>query len=335
LQIKKQGLKNSPDLVPDVQLFTEDPPRKEEPPVETEQVPQGPLQTPPLFILAGEENMGGRCSLRKLHSNYYRSRFQKTPYSSYSTIDFQICWNNDSHLTPRGGSSSLDQWKNLRGQRAYKKLLLGPEFGIAKALGSRLTTRVGKVYFLKYTLERSNLHRNWNPLNTQRFGHGSSVGHFRNFMDFCKRHVLEPKFAVDNEQPKYKLAGMFWLQGETDSLYAEDAGCYLDTFQSFVSELRRGLKAPDLPVVVSPIVEEAAHADKVNEQLQLAMAGAVENCLCIDKLPDTLGLQTNAPYKHFLSSEAICEIGNRMGAAVPLEDDLLSEASKEERINEK
>ena len=288
------------------------------------------LHTPPLFILAGSSNMGGRGRPDKLPEDICPSTHEtKAPLpSTFGTIDFRMCYSVDSHLTPRGGSSSSHHFVPLKSQAGVCGHRIGPEFGIAKSLGSRLTMHVQQAYFLKFTLDQSNLHHNWHPRNKRQFGHRDGIGHFKSFIEFCKRHTLEEfrRAEAVARPPRYKLAGVFWLQGESDAAVKDHADRYLDNFQQFVKAVRNRLKAPDLPFVVSPIVGVGPFVDIVNQQLHLAGSGAVPNCFCVENVSPQFGVETKGAATQWLTTAGVTDVGKRMAAAMPLQNGMVAKS---------
>ena len=79
--------------------------------------------------------------------------------------------------------------------------------------------------------------------------------------------------CFDNELPKVK--GVFWYQGESETLYTEDGtepqnkvNVYVERFTQIVEDLRRDLSDPDLPVIT---VQLNSQTDRDEEQTPAAL----------------------------------------------------------------
>ena len=110
----------------------------------------------PVYLLAGQSNMAGRCQEREL----------STDLLSPSPVPVNFCYGNDSNF----GQTSVGDWGDLRGQPSsgLGKTLFGPEFGLAETLASRCwegKNGCQRVHFLKFVMGSTNLHSNWNPGN--------------------------------------------------------------------------------------------------------------------------------------------------------------------------
>ena len=175
----------------------------------------------------------------------------------------------------------------------------------------------------------TNLHSNWNPDNAtdEEDAKPAAKAHYPTFLKFCRESLRDLQDKLDQENDgdfpatRVRLAGMFWLQGESDSSKSKDAKNYLNNFQSFISALRRDLNTPDLPVVASPVVWKGKHVQKVNEALRQAGNGAVPHCICIDELDTAFGVQPVEAgiCADHLTAQGVTDIGRRMGEAFPLE----------------
>ena len=297
----------------------------------------------PLFILAGQSNMAGRCVASDLPPAFRSSNAddgEGRPGSAdpalflHGGVEFSMCWNNDSNFGVATAGTSDDQWLPLQCQLApgldHPTMVFGPEFGIATTLGPRLSEcGITKACFLKYAMGSTNLHSNWNPENTTTaafdddgsISNTSAVGHYGCFIDCCRRHLADP--TCSNQNSNRQLVGMFWLQGESDSSKAKDANAYLGNFQRFIAAVRRDLHCPDLYVVVSPIVWKGKKVRTVNQALQEAGNGAVEQCTCVPELEPDAGFGVQpldaGPCAGHLTASSISEVGRRMGQAMPLD----------------
>jgi Carbohydrate esterase, sialic acid-specific acetylesterase len=258
---------------------------------------------------------------------------------------FTLLWDNDCNFGVENGSHSSGEWRPLQCQYSpgLQRQLFGPEMGLAESLSRRVGEQRGErkeeeegakthtrpMHFLKFAMGSTNLHCNWNPNNPDNdHPKPNQKAYFRRFIQFCRSALADDTTndgAAHAAAPrKKKLVGMFWLQGEGDSTKAKEANSYLSNLQSFVDAVRHELDAPNLPIVVSPIVWKGKYAHVVNQALKDAGSGAVRNCICIDELDASkFGVQQSGDPScvvpdHF-TAEAILDIGRRMGESFPME----------------
>ena len=269
----------------------------------------------PIFILAGQSNMAGRCSAEDLPE-----RFRPSKTTSDYGLDYKICWNNDRNLSE--GCNSNDSFERLQAQHSpgLNMDIFGPEMALANSLAPGLQNRgIQKAYFIKFAMGSTNLHSNWNPTNSNAEGKMTTIGYYSTFLDYCKSSLSFLQSAESEiDRP---LWGMFWLQGESDSSRAKDANAYLTNFKHFIETLRDDLASPDLPVVVSPVIWRGKKVHVVNQSLKQAAESEVANCFCIRALDkDECGVQgDDAGFcAGHLTACGLCEIGLRMGKALPL-----------------
>lgn len=266
----------------------------------------------PVFILAGQSNMAGRCDPSELPVNL------KSP-SAYG-IDFQMCWDVDQNFGE--GCSSNGAFLPLQPQRSpgLDMDIFGPEMALAHSIAPRLgKLGVKRVSFIKFALGSTDLYSNWNPSNSAISGKMSDIGYYPRFLTFCRESLRLLTHDDDISRP---LLGMFWLQGESDSSKAKTANAYLSNFKVFTQAVRHDLEHPELPVVVSPVIWKGKKVQVVNEALRQAGDSEVSNCICIEAIDKevfgTQGEDAGVCAGH-LTSAGLCEIGRRMGEAIPLD----------------
>ena len=281
----------------------------------------------PVFILAGQSNMAGRCDASAIPKEYVHDG----SIHIHGGVVFQICWSNDCNFGD-GGSNSNGKWLNLQPQPSPGLGIscFGPEIALATALGPRLyQIGVRRAHFIKFAMGSTNLHSNWDPRNDKSVGKPNEVGYYKQFIEFCISAIqkLEEEPCANNQK---ELTGLFWLQGESDSSKAKDANSYLANFKNFVSLVRIDLNAPRLQIVTSPVVWRAKKLHVVNKALMEAGNGEVEGCVCIDPLDiEKFGVQPEkaGPCAFHLTADGVCDIGHRMGKAVLLDSTIFATGS--------
>jgi hypothetical protein len=110
-----------------------------------------------------------------------------------------------------------------------------------------------------------------------------------------------------------RLAGFFWMQGETDGASAVHAAAHEDNLAKFTARLRADFAVPDLPFVLGRVGPRPpkgyAFQDTVRAaQVRVAQAGARIAWVDTDDLPrDTDGIHLLAP--------GVIALGERMAEA--------------------
>ena len=171
----------------------------------------------PVFILAGQSNMAGRCDASQL------PRPLKEPPLN---VDFQICWDLDRNFGE--GCSSKGEFLPLQPQKSpgLDMDIFGPEMGLAHCMAPRLEALgIKRAYFIKFALGSTDLYTNWNPENSAKEGKMSQIGFYPIFQQFCRGSLAA--LDVRDTIVKRPLWGMFWLQGESDSSKAKKANAYI------------------------------------------------------------------------------------------------------------
>ena len=269
------------------------------------------LAIEPVYILAGQSNMAGRCDAAELPEQL----------KTGTSVDFRICWNIDQNFGE--GCTSKGEFLALQPQHSpgLNMEIFGPEMALAHSMAPRLEALgVKRAHFIKFALGSTDLYSNWNPANSTTTGKPSDIGYYTRFFQFCRESLELLRRGNVGSAPL--LSGMFWLQGESDSSKAKTANAYLSNFDDFIGKLRRDLECPDLPVVVSPVIWHGKKVHVVNEALKQAAESQVQHCFCIDALDkDEFGVQGEAAgvCAGHLTADGLCEIGRRMGEIIPLE----------------
>ena len=272
----------------------------------------------PIFILAGQSNLAGRADISEIPAHFH-------PRALNNDVDYRFNWSNDHNF---GGEpcSSNGEFRPLQSQLSpglnYMQLF-GPEMALAHTLQPRLKVLgIKRAYFIKFAMGSTNLHTNWNPSNTVSWGKMSEIGYYGTFSKFCQDSLARLVGGSENdiESSNRRLCGMFWFQGESDSSKAKDANAYLANFKHFTTTFREDLGCPDLPIVVSPVLWHGKKVKVINEALKQAADSEVPHCVCVDPLDEQVfGVQGDdvGLCAGHLTAAGLCEVGRRMGEAVP------------------
>ena len=127
----------------------------------------------------------------------------------------------------------------------------GPELKFGHMIGDHLDN---EVVIIKSAIGGTRLHSDWRPPSAvaQR---GGQVGPL--YLDMIRRvHNLlkDPKaFYPDYEGQGFELAGLLWLQGETDACDPVEGLEYEANLIDFIADFRSDLGVDDLPIIIAQI----------------------------------------------------------------------------------
>jgi len=187
-----------------------------------------------LYLFAGQSNMDGRGKAVNL------SKSQRRP--SDKTIIF---YRNPPHAS--------DGWQPLapgfsippRHKTGIPSPTFGPEMGFASAMGKAQPER--RFAFVKGSKGGTSLRKDWQPGVK---GDLKSQGRiYRNFVETVKLALS----ALTKDGHTYKLRGLLWHQGESDS--KASAELHQKRLVAFVARVREDVGAPNLPIVVGEVFD--------------------------------------------------------------------------------
>jgi hypothetical protein len=248
----------------------------------------------PVYVFAGQSNMvGDATSTAELHLVQPSAELPSPDVVFWGpTADEPRRW------LPLQAPTEVAQPDSHQG--------FGPEVGAAPLLAIR--NAYAKVAIVKLAQNGSNLHRHWNPER--------SKGLYRQLID--RVHYATARLREETNRPT-RLAGLFWMQGESDAPRLEWARSYGTLLSAFISAVRRDLDAPGLPVVVGQIQDLrrtnpklGRHSDLVRrEQARVAREG--RNVVLVP----TDGLERSALEPIHFSTRGILGLGRRFARAAP------------------
>ena len=121
----------------------------------------------------------------------------------------------------------------------------GPEYEVARAVAAAHPK--AKIYIVKYAPGGTALADQWD-LNDTWKGYGAYA---------AMKQWVDLALAAE---PKAKVAGFFWLQGESDAIKGDYAKDYESNLTELVSKVRKDFNVPKLPVVIAKI--HPGHAER-------------------------------------------------------------------------
>ncbi len=230
-----------------------------------------------LFLLGGQSNMDG-CG-----------RAGELPESFEAHPSNGVIWDNRSECWVALGTDSTTRRRG--GQ-------FGPELAFTHRLAAAHPDKT--IAVMKTSAGGTKLARHWIPREKM-------------YVRFIERfHKAVKNMEAGNVD--YKVAGMLWMQGESDSETLEMAKAYRDNLKSMFNDVRQQTGRPDLPIVMGRISSSLLkktpwvfdHA-KIVQAAQEQVAADDENA----ELVLTDDLSTHRDNTHF-DTEGQLELGRKM-----------------------
>jgi len=171
----------------------------------------------PIYVLAGQSNASGCGLLSELTDE------QKIPPQ-------------DSYIYMDGTEdvSLLNKWTNVIAGDGGNISCVGPEFGFAQNMPK-------PCYIIKYTVGGTSMDMFWRSENA-----GGCYPGYVNLLNTIRN-------GLDSINVQGHIAGLMWLQGESDSFKFGPSSAYSDRLYAFITDFRHDVGEPDLPVVVAQI----------------------------------------------------------------------------------
>lgn len=179
-----------------------------------------------LFVCAGQSNMDGRAPVAGLSG--LLAAFAKPQE------DVLIRFSSGGLKRPLRENKEL---KSLAPGCSDSDTKFGPEIGFGRTLAEKLKGR--KIVLVKVAEGGTNLHTQWNP-KTKNALYARLLA-----------NVHDTEEQITKSGGKSELAGMIWMQGESDSGKGE--GEYGKNLSDFIAAVRRDLKSDKLPFVIGEV----------------------------------------------------------------------------------
>ncbi|KRD39405.1 hypothetical protein ASE35_03345 [Lysobacter sp. Root916] len=214
---------------------------------------QAPVVTLRTYIVAGQSNAEGfgiRNIALSAKNNTDQDRYINSvvPKQDLYTIGFGT-WDSttDQALIYKAHPSTgvAPGWDAMRPHYGYyyeQYLHHNNMFGPELAIGREVSTHLGeRIAIIKYTLGGSPISM-WDPDDPA-----------QNLYDHLLAAVNNGKNAIAPANIALDIQGVFWMQGEADSIDQARAQAYEANLKKFVAALRRDLNKPQLDVYVATI----------------------------------------------------------------------------------
>ena len=187
-----------------------------------------------IYLFAGQSNMDGRGKVEKL------KRSQRAPSKSV-----EIYYRNPPHESD--GWQPLEPGYSIppKHRGGLPSPTFGPEIGFAAALVAAQPDR--RFGFIKGSKGGTSLRGQWNPGVK---GKPETQGaRYRFFIETVKSATD----ALTARGQRYRIRGLLWHQGESDSKASAEA--HHGRLVEFAARLREDVGVPGLPIVVGQVVD--------------------------------------------------------------------------------
>ncbi len=215
-----------------------DPPQPEPGPDSEDSAPDSPVDTdtgaedsdlPPaprqIYLLGGQSNMDGWGYVTGL-----------PPSLQLAQGDVDIYWSGRGQWTGLAASSSGSAW----GVEYF-----GPEVLFGRTLADRLSGQ--QISLVKHAVGGTDLAECWYP-GTER-GDPAQGDCYQGFVQTVDAALAE----LDAQGVAYEIAGMAWMQGESDAYNLDFSEAYGANLAHFITRVREDVSTPKMPFVMGQI----------------------------------------------------------------------------------
>lgn len=190
-----------------------------------------------LFLLGGQSNMAGVGGYETddLLPAEYNVSPPNVKFWDYGTPQ-PVNGKYGTFVYPWVG----DHWVGLQGGFGHSSLYFGPEVSFGHRLQELFPN--DDIYLVKEGISSSDLAVDWNPNGT-----GWVYNRFKERVNAALANL-----RAAGHDPK--IAGMIWMQGESDALNSSNASSYAANLENFIGKVRGDFNDPDMPFVMGRIL---------------------------------------------------------------------------------
>ncbi len=191
-------------------------------------VARAPVAPVNVYVFAGQSNMVGAATMAaQLPTVAPALQVPKSLVSFWGpTTDAPRSW------APLQAPTEV--WKNMFHEG------FGPELSAGRALSALHPKQ--KIGIVKFAWNATSLAWDWDP--------NRSHSKYETMIHGTRRAMQ--RLGAKYDAP-VRVAGFFWLQGESDADTAEHASSYGNSLREFIAAVRADLRAPKLPFVIAQI----------------------------------------------------------------------------------
>lgn len=248
-----------------------------------------------VFVLAGQSNMSGGGHLQG-------------PLDFDESVSGKVrIWDGAAYWKAKNAYPK--KWVSLKEVQELKKGIgrnsIGPEFGFAKVMASKVPAE--KIYIIKVSCGGTAIDW-WLPKDKE----------VDERYQWHRRLVENLAAALKAIPGEYEVAGVLWMQGETDTMRENMAKSYQKNLEELVAEMRKYFDRPELRFVIGRITIQLLKSKKYKwpftEQVQAAQdAVAKDDPHAYVIHSDDLSLRSD--FTHFDAPGQLA-LGERFGQAM-------------------
>jgi len=227
-----------------------------------------------VFLLAGQSNMSGRGAVGGVAT--------LRPDLDAPQTDV-VHWHNRNNP-----SITNSGWETLATGQGASSSEIGPELSLGRALAEAYPDY--QVALLKYSEGATNLDAEWDPKDA------ATTAYMYNGLLESMGNALG-MLAADGLS--FEVAGLFWMQGERDSRFADMAGRYEANLVDLIAAVRAQTGQADLPFVIGRVADDLHPGDYPELGNVRAAQAAVAASDDLVALVDTDAFGMNSDDLHF------------------------------------
>jgi hypothetical protein len=182
-------------------------------------LPDGQGKKATIILLGGQSNASG-CSL----DEYLKKNVTPEKYAEYDQgydnvfINYYVSGNHESQAFVKCATRQGEMGAGF-----------GPELGLAEKLHQMYPDET--FFIIKWAWGGSNLYAQWLSPSSQGKT-GSLYRHFVKYVETSIRYLESKNYDVE-------IAGMCWMQGESDAFSPENAADYAVHLKNFIQDIRK------------------------------------------------------------------------------------------------
>lgn len=177
-----------------------------------------------VFLLGGQSNMAGRGQANELAAPYDAAQ------------PGVKLWSN----------RTSNAWVDLQGGFGAEAPDFGPEVSFGSAVKQLFPA--DEIYLVKYGIPATNLAFNWKPSGTGTTS--TAEGYYYNVFQDTANAAINNLTAAGKSP---SIAGMLWMQGESDALNTSMANAYEANLRNLIGAVRSDFATPSMPFIVGRI----------------------------------------------------------------------------------
>jgi hypothetical protein len=226
-----------------------------------------------VYLLGGQSNMAGV-------GGYSTDLPCPTPYSLPQANP--LFWNYGPDHVDQWGTNDPktgDGWTPTQPQFGYKSDQFGPELSFGYKLHQAFPD--DDIYLVKFAISGTTLAADWNPDGT-----GTCYNRFKSRVDAAIADL-----TAAGKSPT--VAGMIWMQGESDAKNHDYALAYGTNLTNFIADVREDFDTPDMRFVLGRsttyygTAEDSALVRYAQEAIPLEVSNTA--CFATDDLQQAYG----------------------------------------------